>query len=108
MEKRILITGVNGFLGSRLFEYFKEQEGYDVLGVTHRELEVSDSLAVTAFINAIRPDYVLHCAGVSDTGICEAEPELSEQINVRGNRQHGQGLQAVQYKDDIYEFGPDL
>lgn len=84
MEKRILITGVNGFLGSRLFEYFKEQEGYDVLGVTHRELEVSDSLAVTAFINAIRPDYVLHCAGVSDTGICEAEPELSEQINVRG------------------------
>ena len=50
MENRILITGVNGFLGSRLFEYFKEQEGYEVLGVTHRELEVSDSLAVTAFI----------------------------------------------------------
>ena len=84
MNKRILITGVNGFLGSRLYEYFKAQKELEALGVTHRELEISDSLAVAAFVKAIQPDYVLHCAGISNTGICEANPELSEQINVRG------------------------
>lgn len=84
MKKRLLITGAGGFLGSRLLEYFNTREEYETLGITHRELEVSDSLAVTAFIRAIRPDYVLHCAGISDTGECEREPERSEQINVRG------------------------
>ena len=64
MKKRILITGANGFLGSRLSGYFKKMDGYETLGVSHRELEVSDSLAVSAFVKAIRPDYVLHCAGV--------------------------------------------
>lgn len=84
MNNRILITGSGGFLGSRLYEYFKGQEGYEVLGVTHRELEISDSLAVSAFITAIRPAYVLHCAGVSNTKTCEEEPERSGEINVRG------------------------
>ena len=59
-------------------------DGYETLGVSHRELEVSDSLAVSAFVKAIRPDYVLHCAGVSNTAACEEEPERSEQINVQG------------------------
>lgn len=84
MNNRILITGSNGFFGSRLYEYFKEREGYEALGVTHRELEISDSLAVSAFVKAICPDYVLHCAGISNTRTCEEEPEQSEQINVRG------------------------
>lgn len=84
MNRRVLITGAGGFLGSRLLKYFKELNGYEPLGITHRELEISDSLAVSAFIKAIRPDYVLHCAAVSDTGACEKDPEQSEQINVRG------------------------
>lgn len=84
MRKRILITGANGFLGSRLSEYFKKMDAYETLDVSHRELEISDSLAVTAFVKAIRPDYVLHCAGVSNTVTCEKEPKLSEQINVLG------------------------
>lgn len=84
MKKRILITGANGFLGSRLSEYFKKLDEYETLDVSHRELEISDSLAVTAFVKAIRPDYVLHCAGVSNTATCEKEPKRSEQINVMG------------------------
>lgn len=84
MSNRILITGANGFLGSRLYEYFRGRKDCEALGITHRELEISDSLAVSAFVKAIRPDYVLHCAGISNTRTCEEDPERSEQINVRG------------------------
>ncbi|MEQ2428363.1 SDR family oxidoreductase, partial [Enterocloster hominis (ex Hitch et al. 2024)] len=114
MKKRILITGANGFLGSRLSEYFRKIDGYETLGVSHRELEVSDSLAVSAFIKAIRPDYVLHCAGVSNTATCEKEPERSEQINVRGTsnmakacRQSGSRM-VFMSSDQIYNASDSM
>ena len=114
MKKRILITGANGFLGSRLSGYFKKMDGYETLGVSHRELEVSDSLAVSAFVKAIRPDYVLHCAGVSNTAACEEEPERSEQINVRGTsnmakacRQSGSRM-VFMSSDQIYNASDSM
>lgn len=84
MSKRLLITGAGGFLGSRLCEYFNGREEYETLGVTHRELDIEDRLAVSAFVKAIHPDYVLHCAAISDTGVCERDPLRSEKVNVRG------------------------
>ena len=114
MKKRILITGANGFLGSRLSGYFKKMDGYETLGVSHRELEVSDSLAVSAFVKAIRPDYVLHCAGVSNPAACEEEPERSEQINVRGTsnmakacRQSGSRM-VFMSSDQIYNASDSM
>ena len=79
-----LITGAGGFLGSRLFEYFKDREGVEAIGVTHRELDIVDSLAVSAVIKAIQPNVVLHCAAISNTGHCEENPKLSDAVNVRG------------------------
>ena len=87
MNRRLLITGAGGFLGSRICEYYSNRDGYEAVGVTHRELDIEDFVAVSAFIKAIRPDYVLHCAAISNTGTCERNPVLSEKVNVRGNHQ---------------------
>ncbi len=84
MKKRILITGSGGFLGSRLAEYFEGKDEYETVAVTHEELDITDTVAVSAFFKAIGPQAVLHCAGLSDTGQCEADPRASGQINVQG------------------------
>lgn len=79
-----MITGAGGFLGSRLSEYFRHRSDYECVAVGHRELDITDSLIVSAFMQGVRPDAVFHCAGISDTGVCEREPEQSHQINVNG------------------------
>ena len=85
MKKRILITGSGGFLGSRLAEYFEGKDGYETVAVTHEELDITDMVAVSAFFKAIRPQAVLHCAGLSNTGQCEADPWLGTD-QCSGNR----------------------
>ena len=50
MKKRILITGSGGFLGSRLAEYFEGKAGFETVSVTHEELDITDALAVSAFL----------------------------------------------------------
>lgn len=114
MKKRLLITGAGGFLGSRLTGYFTDKPEYETVGVTRRELDIGDSLAVKAFFKAIRPDYVLHCAAVSDTGVCEREPERSRRINVEGTVnvaracQNSGGKMIFMSSDQIYNASDTL
>ena len=61
MNRPLLITGAGGFLGSRICEYYSNRDGYEAVGVTHRELDIEDFVAVSAFIKAIRPAYVQMC-----------------------------------------------
>ena len=49
MNRRLLITGAGGFLGSRICEYYSNRDGYEAVGVTHRELDIEDFVAVSAF-----------------------------------------------------------
>ena len=108
MTNSIMIIGAGGFLGSRLFEYFSKREGCQVIGVTHEELDITDSLAVSAFIGAVAPDVVLHCAAISNTACCEENPALSESVNVYGTdnvakacRKAGSGM-VFMSSDQVY------
>lgn len=81
MEK-FLITGSSGFLGSRLAFYLKNR--YELLLPSHSELNVSREEAVRAYLEEHRPQAVIHCAALSNTGYCEQHPEESHRVNVQG------------------------
>ena len=81
--KRMLITGGTGFLGSRVAEYFKNT--YELSVPTRQEMDITDAAAVERTFQAFRPDVVIHCAAMSDTGRCQREPELSWAWNVEGS-----------------------
>jgi dTDP-4-dehydrorhamnose reductase len=78
---RILITGGNGQLGRDLQ---RALAAYDVIALSHSELDVSDAPAVDAAFARQRPDAVVHCAALTDTARCEREPEAAEAVNAAG------------------------
>lgn len=81
--KRILVTGASGFLGGRIIEFYKEK--YDVYAPNHHEMDIINEESVINVLSKYQPDVVIHCAAVSNSGLCEKEPERTWRINVDGS-----------------------
>ena len=60
------------------------KDKYELLLPSHGELNVSREEAVRAYLEEHRPDVVLHCAALSNTGYCEQRREESHRVNVQG------------------------
>lgn len=85
--KTILITGASGFLGFRLYRHFSSadlQGQYRAFPIRGRTPDICDRDALMQCFAEAQPDYVIHCAAVSDTGRCQREPEKSYAVNVCG------------------------
>lgn len=78
----MLITGARGFLGARVAQYYAGR--YEVIAVGHEEMDISDLESVRRLFGQRRPDVVIHCAAISDTGYAERHPEESFAVNVLG------------------------
>ena len=108
MKRKILITGATGFLGSRVAQFYKDK--YEVLTPSHGEMDIADEYSVMSYLKENKPNYVVHCAAISDVGRCEREPEFSWSINVTGTENVVKAAKAVSAKcvccssDQVY-FG---
>ena len=80
---KLMVTGGSGFLGRRTVSYFQNL-GWQVLAPSHAELDITDEAGVRAWFRENRPEAVIHTAAISDTGLCQRQPEWSERINVDG------------------------
>ena len=77
----LVITGGSGFLGSRLAEGLKNR--FRIVFAPRDLIDSAPELELEQFLRLHRPDAVIHCAALSDTGRCEANPEESFRVNVK-------------------------
>ena len=76
--KTLFITGGRGGIGSAICESFSN-EGVQIIAPTSKELDLHSSCAIREFFQKeqIRPDLIIHCAGIN---LLEGIEELDEEI----------------------------
>lgn len=78
--QKLLVTGAGGFVGSRVCQQWRGQ--FELITPPRGFLAAADEAALRQFVEAHRPDCILHTAALSDTGYCAAHPEESYRANV--------------------------
>ncbi len=76
---RALVLGAGGQLGSELMRLLP-----DAVGLTHRELSVTDLSALDRACQDHRPRVVFNCAAYNAVDAAETEPELAYRVNSEG------------------------
>lgn len=80
---KVLVTGANGQLGTDLC---KTLTGFDVIALTHKDIEITDMDSVRDALNKYRPDVVINTAAYNRVDDCETEPDKVFSVNSLGAR----------------------
>jgi len=90
MRKKILITGISGFVGHHFPG--KNHQDLQLFGTYHQNpvefanipcypLDITNTEAFIALLEEIKPDAVIHLAALSNPNYCENHPEICQEIN---------------------------
>ncbi|PSW06564.1 SDR family oxidoreductase [Photobacterium lipolyticum] len=82
MKKKILLTGANGFFGTRFIKAYQHQ--FEIYATDVEQLDITNSEQVMATFAEIKPDYVIHAAAIAVTDFCNQHPEVAHKVNVDG------------------------
>lgn len=81
---RILVTGASGFVGRWMVDELRNA-GHDVIGTPSRtELDIADVDAVRAFVEGVKPEAVIHLAGLAFGPDASRDPAAAHRVNVAG------------------------
>ena len=79
---RVAITGAAGLFGHGLVAAFFTR--HEVFPLTHADGDIADAEAIRAALERVRPDLVVHPAGIPDIDICEDDPAKALRVNYQG------------------------
>lgn len=105
---KIWIVGAGGQLGTALNEVLDPLEA-EVFNTDKEELDITHTDEVIGFGEINRPDVIINCAAVTDTGLCGEQPELAYRVNALGARNlsivaRKTGAKIVQLStDDVFD-----
>jgi dTDP-4-dehydrorhamnose reductase len=89
---RLLVVGAAGMLGR---DVVAAATGHDVVGLSHRELDVRDEAAVNHALRAQRADAVVNCAAYTDVDGAESDEEAAMAVNAVGALNVAEAAAAV-------------
>ena len=82
-SSRVWITGAGGLIGNYLIKlapWFAPQ--FEAVGLTRPQLDLLDFATVRAAFRSQEPAAIIHCAALSKSPDCQANPALARKINV--------------------------
>jgi dTDP-4-dehydrorhamnose reductase len=90
---RIAITGAAGLFGHGLVAAFSSR--HRVIPLTRADADITDAEAVRVLLERIRPELVVHPAGIPDLDIADADPARAHLVNVEGIRHVVESARAL-------------
>ena len=79
---KILVTGADGQLGYDVCRGI----GGEAIGVDVADFDITDRIAVHAYIEKLKPDAIIHCAAYTAVDKAESEQERCRAVNALGTR----------------------
>jgi len=91
---KIAITGAAGLFGHALAAAFSSR--HTVFPLTRADADITDAESVRALLERVRPEVVVHPAGIPDLDISDADPARAHLVNVEGTRHVVESARTVQ------------
>jgi len=86
-RKTAWITGAGGFIGSHVARLAAEfAPDWEAKGLERRHVDLTDFAALRRRFAEDQPALIVHCAAVSRTPLCQAQPDLAQRLNVEATR----------------------
>jgi len=80
--KEVVVIGSRGLLGNALFT--EAEKYFDTVGLTHDDLDITDSRKVVEVIRSLKPRIIVLTAAYTDVDGCEENPQLAYRVNAEG------------------------
>lgn len=81
MNKKILVTGANGQLGSELKELASQYAQFEWVFADRSVLDLSDLATISDVLDRIQPHIIINCAAYTAVDKAETETELADVLN---------------------------
>jgi len=95
-KSRVLIIGASGRIGKEIYKIFNvesNKNSFDIFGTFHNnpvnefeKIDITNIDSVKNVINKIKPNIIIHTAGLIHPLTCEENKELAWEINVIGTK----------------------
>ena len=94
--KKIIITGVSGIVGSNLVKNIKTRKEYEIICLFNKN-SINNNSCINIKVNItnteeviellkLKPDFIIHCAALTNISFCENNRTLAYDTNVNGTK----------------------